>query len=961
LNIGTWNVLSILRPGALDILVQALKNAKMDITAVQETRWPGTEILQKKNFCFYYSGGRGRYRSGTGFIVNKKAMDAVIGWLPINDRLCSLRVRCKYYNVTIINVHAPTEDKSTEVKEEYYDELERLIARIPSRDIKIVLGDFNAKVGRESVFFPTIGRHSLHKETNDNGNRLIGLAASNNLRIGSTIFRHKNIHKGTWKIPGTDKCNQIDHIAIDANHVKDMIDVRSFRGPNVDSDHYLVGMKLRQTIPHTHQQVTDRPSKWDVVKLKQDETREKYRHEIALAITPAIDDASDSVGYSWNRIQKILKETAEKTIGSAAPSRRNKWFDSECESANREKNEARLRMLQRHTRQNENEYKEKRKFQQRLCRKKKREYEQNEIQDIVEAAEMHDSRIMYKKVNALRTEYKPHTTSCLDREGNILCDRTRVLQRWVEYFDELLNEGSNEASDNQQQVLTAEPYIEEPTYQETVDAILKLKNNKAPGLDGLPAELFKYGGPDLWNEIHKLIIDIWSREDLPVHWKTGILCPLHKKGNRLVCSNYRGIVLLNTAYKIFAHVLHARLLPYAEQQVGEYQCGFRRNRSTIDHLFSIRQIMEKCYEYNITTHHLFVDFKNAYDKVKRQKLWSALEFFGVPQKLINLAKLTLSDVNCRVRIGNDLSDPFENKEGLRQGDGLAQLFFNMVLEYAIRSSRIETNGTIFHKTSQILAYADDVDLIARNVNQLQQNLETFKGAAQNVGLVINQQKTKYLTATRNQTARNSNLGNQAIEHVDSFVYLGSEINSDNDISLEIKRRIQLGNKTYFGLSKLMRSRTISRRLKCTLYKTLIRPVVTYGSETWCMTVEHERQLACFERKILRKIYGPVQDNNIWRIRYNHELKALYGEPDIVRFIKIGRLRWAGHVTRMDDGRVPSRLLNATPEGRRTQGGQRKRWLDAVNRDARLLGIADWRRAAQNRTTWRQNLRDAQSH
>ena len=91
-----------------------------------------------------------------------------------------------------------------------------------------------------------------------------------------------------------------------------------------------------------------------------------------------------------------------------------------------------------------------------------------------------------------------------------------------------------------------------------------------------------------------------------------------------------------------------------------------------------------------------------------------IKFFGVPQKLINLAKLTLSVINCRVRIGN-----------------------NLVVEYAVRSSRIETNGTIFHKMSQILAYADDVDLIARNENQLQQNLEAFEEAARDVGLVIN--------------------------------------------------------------------------------------------------------------------------------------------------------------------------------------------------------------------------------
>ncbi|KAA5771122.1 reverse transcriptase family protein, partial [Pseudomonas aeruginosa] len=110
-------------------------------------------------------------------------------------------------------------------------------------------------------------------------------------------------------------------------------------------------------------------------------------------------------------------------------------------------------------------------------------------------------------------------------------------------------------------------------------------------------------------------------------------CPLHKKGDVLDCQNYRGISLLNTAYKIFANVLFGKLKPFVEPRLGEYQCGFRPGRSTIDQIFSLRQILEKTLEFNADTYHLFIDFKAAYDNISRDFLYQAMHEIGVPPKL----------------------------------------------------------------------------------------------------------------------------------------------------------------------------------------------------------------------------------------------------------------------------------------------------------------------------------------
>jgi hypothetical protein len=117
----------------------------------------------------------------------------------------------------------------------------------------------------------------------------------------------------------------------------------------------------------------------------------------------------------------------------------------------------------------------------------------------------------------------------------------------------------------------------------------------------------------LHSEIHKLINSIWNKEELPEHWKESIIVPIYKKGNRTDCCNYRGISLLSASYKTLSNILLSRLTPHVDEIIGDHQCGFRRNRSTTDQIFCIRQILEKKWEYNRTVHQLFTDFSKAYD------------------------------------------------------------------------------------------------------------------------------------------------------------------------------------------------------------------------------------------------------------------------------------------------------------------------------------------------------------
>jgi len=161
--------------------------------------------------------------------------------------------------------------------------------------------------------------------------------------------------------------------------------------------------------------------------------------------------------------------------------------------------------------------------------------------------------------------------------------------------------------------------IEQPIYKEVSDIIIKLKENKAPGTDNIPAELIKYGGYILKYRMYKLILLIWNKGQLPIEWMQVIICPIYKKRDREICSNFRLITLLNIAYKIFTILLNNRLSKIVESKLCEAQVGFRPNRSTLDNIFIICQIFEKCHIYNIDLHNIFVDYPQAFDSVNRNK------------------------------------------------------------------------------------------------------------------------------------------------------------------------------------------------------------------------------------------------------------------------------------------------------------------------------------------------------
>jgi len=208
-------VKTLLKPGKMQEIAEELATTQLEIVAIQETRWSGNGLIKKKAFSLYYSGTKDQKgQAGTGFILLKGKINNVIGFEAISERLCKIRIKSKYNNMTMINMYAPMEDKADVDKEKFYDDLQTAIDRTPKSDTILVLGDANAKLGKEDVYSGVSGKHTLHKLSNRNGEMLLELALGNDLTVMCTQFQHKKIHKGTWLAPDQMTLNQIDHVLI---------------------------------------------------------------------------------------------------------------------------------------------------------------------------------------------------------------------------------------------------------------------------------------------------------------------------------------------------------------------------------------------------------------------------------------------------------------------------------------------------------------------------------------------------------------------------------------------------------------------------------------------------------------------------------------------------------------------------------------------------------------------------
>jgi len=158
--------------------------------------------------------------------------------------------------------------------------------------------------------------------------------------------------------------------------------------------------------------------------------------------------------------------------------------------------------------------------------------------------------------------------------------------------------------------------------------------------------------------------------------------------------------------------------------------------------------LRKKLEYNEEVHQLFIDFKKAYNSVRRDVLYKILIEFDIPRKHVRLIKMSLTEKYSRVRVGKNVSDRFPIRNGLKQGEALSPVLFNFALEYVMRRVQVNQDDLKLNVTHQLLAYADDVNILGGSIHTVKENAEALVAATREIGLEVSADKTKYMVMSR---------------------------------------------------------------------------------------------------------------------------------------------------------------------------------------------------------------------
>lgn len=913
---ATININSLLKTGKLKQLTNTLTENKILIAAVQETRFTDKEAFESEGYRIFKGKTGERVASniphlGTAFVVSCRILNSVIDFQSFNGRISTLSIRCTNKLYTLVNVHAPINRANKTNKEEtdiFWEELEEIIMKIPNKHTVILLGDFNAQLGREKKFRHIVGNYPAHHRTNRNGERLIGLCKAANLIMKSTAFKHLPRKQKTWSSPNPKLGEfQIDHVAISAKSMKEIQNVKVIRNAQLDSDHYMSKIKVKFQ-PMTHRRQNKPKSSTKIIKYD----TEKLKNNSSFK-----DKLTNQSPENWEEMKEILVQTAKETI-PLTKNKKHQWWTEECDEAITKRQQAWQQWNSKKNEENKMNFLQVRKETTKLIRNTKRSHIKNQLHQIEEDFQKNNTRDFYKTFKQNLKKYSPPNLFFKDDNGKMAYNDEENCHILANYFESLLNCTRPETEFNFKEGTNQPPDSLPPDKEEIIDIIQSLKNNKAPGEDSITAELWKNVNTNFIEKLTDIIQNMWITEEIPQDWKTALIHPLHKKGDKSDVNNYRGISLLPVTYKILSKALLNRAEEQLDSQIGEYQCGFRKGRSCTEQIFNLKSIMlylkRRSKEFVIT----FVDFKKAYDSIDRTSLFNTLNEFNLDNKTANLIKATLEHTYSKVKFRGEISRSFEIKTGVRQGDGLSPLLFNCILEKVIREwrkameeNKIEQKIRLGYKKDNLktdcLAFADDVAILSDSVESATIQIELLKEQAEKAGLQISFDKTMYIT--NNKVApKKMKTKYGLISRTTKFKYLGEIIEENISEKEAVRLRVNKLQTAYYLTKEIYNKKSISINAKLKHYLTVIRPEALYAAE--CLTLNKKNmmeELEITERRVLRKILGPIKDGDKFRRRHNNELYRHFEK--ITDTIRKRRIRFYGHIRRMDQSRFTGRVLN----------------------------------------------------
>ena len=941
-RIGTWNVRTLLDVGKIHLLTQELRRLKCNICGVSETRWSGKGHFTTlgNSHTIYFSGKETRGTEGVAILIDQKTNRHVMGYNPISERLISIRVNARPTPITILQCYAPTSAADEDTCDNFYDELQQAIDSTPNKDILVIMGDFNAKVGTLQTNKEVMGKYGLG-ERNNRGQKLVEFCEQNHLWISNTQFKHHPRRTYTWTAPNNIHRNQIDYIMISKRWKTNINNCKAYPGADCDSDHNMVMATWKMKLKRINKDPL--PLRYDLENIGNEYITD-IRNRFEMLIRVEEERTPDEI---WEAMKNNIIEAANIHIPKKKKIKKQPWITKDTIELAQKKRKAKSRGT------NSDQYKELKMEVKRACRKDKKLWIEGMCAKLEEQAKRNNSKGLFEQVKELRGEFSPKAGSIKASNGTLLTEDEHIKQRWVEYTKKLYEVDPNVTQLDTDLGNEKEP---EPLLSEVDRAIKKVKSGKAPGLDCVPIELIKAGGDKAVTIFHKLCCKIWKDESWPTDWRTSEYVPIPKKGDLQRCENYRTIALISHASKVLLIIILERIKNIIEKEIAEEQAGFRSGRGTRDHLHNLRTILEKTIAHDQTTFICFIDYSKAFDCTDYTHVWHILNKLGFPKHIIRLIKQLYEQQEASIRVNTGNTEKFKTGKGVRQGCILSPYLFNTYTEHIMREAITEADGiSIQGKKISNLRYADDTALISNSEDNLQEMVTKVSRASNNHGLYLNAKKTKVMAVSKNRTNIHIVLNNERLEQVNSYKYLGASITEEGTCTTEIRARLAMARASMLKLANIWNDKNITKSMKIRLIKALIWPIATYGCESWTINQREEAMIQAFElwiyRRLLQVTYKEHKTNN-WI------LEQVGQAPQLLNIVKRQKLSYFGHVKRAK-GLLENTIMEGRIDGSRPRGRQRTQWIDNIRtwmrRSAHEAG-----NLARNRKAYRHDVINALS-
>ena len=663
-----------------------------------------------------------------------------------------------------------------------------------------------------------IGQHG-DPDINKNGRCLLQFCATNGLCIMNTFFQHKRIHKYTWDRDSLGQRSLIDFCIVSADLFSTVSDVRVKRGAKLSTDHHLVVCTLKALKP-LKKRKTFRPRETYRIKWKplpDKKVRTAFADNIASKFKELPTSTAD-IETEWCLFRTAVITSAtnccgrKRVGGTKSSEKRTPWWNQEVKEAIRAKKVAyKVWLANKSSLELRSQYSEVRKATATKVKlSKERAWKEfgERLDDDFKTA----NKVFWQTIRRLRGKRFRAALFIEDSNGVTLKNQDAILNRWREYFSDLLNPVDATPIQIHEEQVGEDIQITEAD----VNAVIKsLKTGKAPGEDDIRPEMLKAMNIYGVRWLTRVCEVACSTGQAPKQWQTSVIIPIHKKGDKRKCTNYRRTSLISVPGKVYAKCLEKKCRKIVEPKLTDAQCGFRPGRSTMDQIFALQQIFEKSWEYAKEIDACFVDLEKAYDRIPRDKLWAVLLQYGIDGQLLNAIKSLYMQSEVCVRVNSATTKPFRVSVCGTTDYGTARLlsFTYSYMDRIVKKSECGGGVKIGECTVQRLLVADDLVLLDSTQNNLQQALDRFSEACSVAGMKISSTKTETMCLSRQPK------------------YLGVSFTSDGRQNSELDIRI---GKASAVLRQLHRSVVLKRELctkaKLSIFRSVYVPILTYDHE-----------------------------------------------------------------------------------------------------------------------------------